>query len=386
MRGVCGLEVCSVQIVACHSSRVRHTDRIFTMELESLRKEIDRIDREIIDRLNARVRLASDIGRIKIEQGLEVYVPSREEEIFGRLTANNPGPLTEKAVRSIYREIISAAIALQKPLTIAYLGPEATYTHQAAQKNFGSSNHYVPMSSVPDVFTCVKRGDADYGVVPIENSTQGTVISSLDMLVEAELSIVAQIYLEISHCLISHSPLEKITSVHSKDNALGQCRQWLARMLPGVELVEAASTAAAVQFAAKHRDAAAIASRIAADMYGVPIVSDNIHDQLDNTTRFLVIGKHPTPRLGNNRDKTSMVFSLHDEPGALLKALLSFSSRGINLCKIESRPSRRRAWDYFFYVDIVGHREDPHVADAIAELERMCPYFKWLGSYPNTPL
>jgi chorismate mutase / prephenate dehydratase len=354
------------------------------MDLEALRREIDRVDKEIITRLNQRVQLASQVGHIKLEQGLDIYVPSREEEVFGKLTAHSEGPLSGRAIRSIYREIISAAIALEKPLRVAYLGPEATYTHQAALKNFGSSISYAALNSVPDVFVAVKRGDADYGVVPIENSTQGTVISSLDMLVETELTIVAQIYLEIAHCLISQSPLEQIRSVHSKDNALGQCRQWLARMLPGVELVEAASTAAAVRLAAETPGVAAIASQVAAHLYNVPIVCENVMDKQDNVTRFLVIGKQPTPPLGQGRDKTSIVFSLHDEPGALLKALLAFSSRGINLCKIESRPSRRRAWDYYFYVDIIGHRQDPVVADSLRELEKMCPIFKWLGSYPNS--
>lgn len=356
------------------------------MDLEKLRKEIDAIDQELLERLNKRVQLAQQVGHYKLEKGMEVYVPSREEEVFGKLTACNPGPLSEKAIRSIYREIISAAIAREKALQVAYLGPEATYTHQAALKNFGSSIRYTPLHSVPDVFTAVKRGDADYGVVPVENSTQGTVISTLDMLVESELTIVAQIHLEIAHCLISHSPLEKIRSVHSKDNALGQCRQWLARMMPGVELVESASTAASVEYAAKNAEAAAIGSRIAAELYGVPVIEENIMDKTDNVTRFLVIGKSPTPRLGGGRDKTSLVFSLQDEAGSLLKALLSFSTRGINLCKIESRPSRRRAWDYYFYVDIVGHREDDGVKEALGELERLCPVLKWLGSYPNTAL
>jgi chorismate mutase/prephenate dehydratase len=356
------------------------------MDLDSIRKEIDAIDQELLERLNRRVELAQKVGHIKLEKGMEIYVPSREEEVFGRLTASNQGPLTETAVRSIYREIISAAIALEKPIRVSYLGPEATYTHQAALKNFGSSIHYMSMGSVPDVFTAVKRGETDYGVVPVENSTQGTVISTLDMLVEAELTIVAQIHLQIAHCLISQSPLEKIEQVLSKDNALGQCRQWLARMLPSVELVEAASTAAAVEAAAQRPEVAAIASSIAAELYKVPIIEENIMDRTDNVTRFLVIGKRPKPRIGECEYKTSLVFSLHDEPGSLLKALLSFSTRGINLNKIESRPSRRRAWDYYFYVDIVGHLEDAPVKDALKELERLCPILKWLGSYPNTHL
>ncbi len=354
------------------------------MDLDALRKQIDKIDQELLERLNERVKLAQQVGHYKLERGMEVYVPSREEEVFGKLSASNSGPLPDKAVRHIYREIISAAIALEKPVKVAYLGPEATYTHQAALKNFGSSIPYMPMNSVPDVFTAVRRGDADYGVVPVENSTQGTVISTLDMLVESELTIVAQIYMFIAHCLISHSPLDKIESVHSKDNALGQCRQWLARMLPNVELVESASTAASVKYCKKNPTAAAIASSVAAELYGVPIVEENIMDKTDNVTRFLVIGKSPTPLLGEGRDKTSIVFLLHDEPGSLLKALELFSGRGISLKKIESRPSRRRPWDYYFYVDILGHRDEPDVKAALEDLERMCPIMKWLGSYPNT--
>ena len=192
------------------------------MDLDALRKEIDAIDQELLERLNRSVQLAQKVGHYKLERGMEVYVPSREEEVFGKLTASNKGPLPDKAVRHIYREIISAAIALEKPLKVAYLGPEATYTHQAALKNFGSSINYQSMPTVPDVFTSVRRGDADYGVVPVENSTQGTVISTLDMLVESELTIVAQIYVRIAHCLNSQSPLDTIKSVHSKDNSLGQ--------------------------------------------------------------------------------------------------------------------------------------------------------------------
>lgn len=354
------------------------------MDLDALRKEIDRIDQDLLALLNRRVQLAQQVGHYKMERGMEVYVPSREEEVFGKLTASNAGPLPEKAVRAIYREIISAAISLEKPLQVAYLGPEATYTHQAALKNFGSSIRYLSMHSVPDVFTAVRRGDADYGVVPVENSTQGTVISTLDMLVESELTIVAQIYMHIAHCLISHSPLEKIRSVHSKDNALGQCREWLGRMLPGVELVDSPSTAASVEYAAGHPEAAAIGSSIAAELYGVPVVAEDVMDKPDNVTRFLVIGKSPTPMLGGGRDKSSIVFSLHDEAGSLLKALQCFSARGINLTKIESRPSRRRVWDYYFYVDFIGHQDEPQVREALDELARMCPILRCLGSYPDT--
>lgn len=355
------------------------------MDLESLRDQIDQIDKEIIARLNERVRLAQQVGHLKLKEGKAIYVPSREEEVFRKLAASNEGPLTDKAIRAIYREVISAAIASEKPLSVAYLGPEGTYTHQAAMKNFGSSIAYAPLKSIPDVFDSVQRGDADYGVVPIENSTQGTVIAALDMLAETDLTIVAQVQLDISHCLISQAKsLNDIKTVHSKDNALGQCRQWLARMLPGVDLVEATSTAAAVRHAKEHPDAAAIASSIAAQLYQVPVLHENVVDKQNNITRFLVIGKHPTPAFGNKQDKTSLVFSIRDETGALMKAIGPFSSRNINLCKIESRPSRRKVWDYYFYVDIIGHQDEPDVREALNELRNACPFFKLLGSYPNT--
>lgn len=354
------------------------------MDIQSLRSDIDKIDRQTIELLNARVRLAAEIGRLKEASGAEIYVPSREEEVLQKLARLNNGPLDERAIRAIWRQIISAALALERRLSIAYLGPEATYTHQAALKNFGSCAEYVPCGAVPDVFVAVRRGDTDYGVVPVENSTQGTVFTTLDMLVEENLQIVAQIYLEIAHCLISRSPLDHIREVHSKDNAIGQCRQWLARMLPNVELIETGSTAQAVQYARDHPEAAAIASSVAAELYGVPIVKDNVNDKSDNITRFLVIGRKSPSPLGNGQDRTSIVFTLHSEPGTLLRALTYFAGRNINLVKIESRPSRQKLWDYLFYVDLVGHFEDENIRAAFEDLRRSCPMVKWLGSYPDT--
>lgn len=353
------------------------------MDLESLRKKIDAVDLEIIERLNARVRLSDEVGQAKQKQGAHVYVPSREEAIFERLIAANPGPLTPVALKAIYREIISASVALQKDLGVAYLGPEATFTHQAAIKNFGSSLRFQPCATIPDVFTAVERGEADHGVVPIENSTEGAVFHSLDMLVETELKIVAQVFLPIEHCLISNEPLEKIRVIYSRDQALGQCRDWLRRNVPGVQVQSVDSTSAAVVRAKETPGAAAIASRLASEMHGVPIVTAGIQDKADNVTRFLVLGKNVSPPLGQGRDKTSLVFSLHDRPGALLRALEPFSSRGVNLSKIESRPSRQKAWHYYFFIDCLGHWEDAVVKEAVAALGKECPFVKWLGSYPN---
>ncbi len=353
------------------------------MDLEALRKKIDAVDLEIIERLNARVRLADEVGQAKLKQGAQTYVPSREEKVFERLLAANPGPLTPAALKSIYREIISASIALQKELRVAYLGPEAAYTHQAALKNFGSSLKFQPCATIPDVFAAVERGEADHGVVPVENSTEGAVFHSLDMLTETELKIVAQVYLPIEHCLISREPMEKIRLVYSRDQGLGQCRDWLRRNLPKAQVEAVESTSAAVLRAKDAPGAAAIASRLAAELYGVPVVASGIQDMADNVTRFFVLGRHVSPPLSQGRDKTSLVFSLHDKPGALLQALEPFSSRGVNLSKIESRPSRQKAWHYYFFIDCIGHWEDAAIQEAVTALKRDCPFVKWLGSYPN---
>jgi len=353
------------------------------MDLDNLRKQIDAVDLEIIERLNARVRLSSEVGKAKQKQGAHTYVPSREEIVFERLIAANPGPLTPTALKAIYREIISASIALQKDLSIAYLGPEGTFTHQAALKNFGSSLKFSASATIPDVFTAVERGEADHGVVPIENSTEGAVFHSLDMLVETELKIVAQVFLPIEHCLISREPLEKIKIIYSRDQALGQCRDWIRRSLPSAQTEAMDSTSAAVLRARETPGAAAIASRLAADMHGVPVVMAGIQDKADNVTRFLVLGKNVSPPLGQGRDKTSLVFSLNDQPGALMRALEPFSARGVNLSKIESRPSRQKAWHYYFFIDCLGHWEDAVIQEAVTDLRRECPFVKWLGSYPN---
>lgn len=355
-------------------------------DLKQLRDQIDGIDRDIVERLNERVRLACEIGKIKLSQGKEIYVPSREEEVFDKLTASSKGPLPDKALRKIYREVISAAIALEKPMSVAYLGPEGTYTHQAAMKHFGSSITFTKCRSVPDVFVAVKRGDCDYGIVPVENSTQGTVLGTLDMLAEEDLLIVAQVFLEINNYLISKSPLTEIKKVYSKDNALGQCRQWLTRMLPDAEQIACDSTAGAVVYAKENPGVAAIGSKIAAELYGVPIIAENIADVGDNVTRFVVIGKHSSPPLGNGRDRTSIIVTIRDKPGQLMNVLSCFSKRGINVCKIESRPTRKRMWDYYFYMDFIGHCDEESVKAAMAELETFCPMVRWLGSYPDSSL
>lgn len=353
------------------------------MSLENLRQNIDRIDHEIVEKLNERVRLACEIGKIKHASGDEIYDPAREVRVLKKIEELNQGPLDATSIHFIYREILSAAKALQKRITVAYLGPEATFTHQAAIRNFGSSLDYRPLNTIMDVIIEVERGDADYGVFPIENSTGGSVNNSQEILAETELKIIAQVYLRVEHCLISATSMEQITEVYSKDQAFNQCRDWLRRNLPQAALVEVSSTSKGVQLARDKKGAAAIAGVIASEIYQVPVLKENIQDRMDNMTRFLVVGRQSSPPLGHGMDKTSMVFSIKDEVGGLQKALEAFSSRNLNLVKIESRPSRRKAWDYYFYVDFIGHRDDPPVRAAIADLESHCPFVKWLGSYPN---
>jgi chorismate mutase/prephenate dehydratase len=346
-------------------------------------KLVDDIDRKIVDLLNDRVKHASEIGRIKHAQGADYYDPTREAIVMAKIAALNEGPSTDATLRAVYREVISSSISLEKKLVITYLGPEATYTHQAAIQNFGVSLSYEAMKTIPDVFSAVEKGSADYGVIPIENSTEGAVFHSMDMLVESPLHICSQVYLPIEHCLVSRLPLHAITEIRSKDQALGQCREWLQAHLPGVPTMDVVSTAEAVRMAAELDGVAAVASVLSAQHYDVPVQVRGIQDRDDNVTRFLVIGKTRAKPLGEGRDKTSLVISLKDEPGALEKTLRPFGSRGINLSKIESRPSRKKAWDYLFFIDFIGHHEDAIVQEALEELGEHCVFVKWLGSYPN---
>jgi chorismate mutase/prephenate dehydratase len=356
------------------------------MDLKPIRDQIDQLDRKLVEVLNERLKLAAEIGKVKRSQGGQIYVAEREEAVLRKVTEQNQGPIKHEALKAIYREIMSAAIALEKPLQIAYLGPEATNTHAAALKKFGASVDYQAIATVSDIFTAVEKGEADHGVIPIENSTEGSVREALDSFVESDLKIVAQIYLEISHALISNSRLEEIERVYSKDQALAQCRHWLQRHLPHAQLIDATSTSRAVQLAKEEPGVAAIAGELAAEHYGVPVLERNIQDKADNTTRFFVIGRKPSGVVGNGKDVTSLLVSLGDEAashsGALLKMLMPLAERGINLSKIESRPSKRRPWDYYFFLDVTGHYEDSRMKDALAELKKFCPLVKWLGSYP----
>ncbi|MCX8042701.1 MAG: prephenate dehydratase [Desulfobacterota bacterium] len=350
--------------------------------LQQLRDQIDKIDDQLLELLNKRAELVLEIGKIKKLDQRRFHVLEREEAIYQRLVNANPGPFPSAAIRPIFREIISASLSLEKTLTIACLGPEATFCHIAAIQQFGEAASYIHTRSIPDIFDEVERGRADYGVVPIENSTEGVVNLTLDMFIESPLHICAEVLLEISQCLLSHAPsLEDITVVYSHPQALAQCYNWLAKNLPHAEIKETFSTAMAAKMAQEQPHVAAIASEFAAKTYGVPVCRLRIEDNPHNFTRFWVIGSTSPGRTGC--DKTSLMLSIKDGVGALYNILAPFADNGINLTKIESRPFRKKPWEYIFFIDLEGHQEDQPVSRAIDRVTAMSQFIKVLGSYPK---
>jgi chorismate mutase/prephenate dehydratase len=351
------------------------------VNLPGHRKAIDRLDTQIVRLLNERTRHVLAIGEIKLKAGEEIYAPHRERAVLQRVSRLNPGPMTADQLRDIYREIMSSALALEKTLTIAYLGPEATFTHQAAIRRFGSSLRYAPQKTIADVFTEVGKNRADYGVVPVENTTEGVVTHTLDMFVDSDLKIVAQIVLPVQQCLLSRWRRSQIRKLFTHPQSLAQCRGWIQNNLPRVEIIETSSNARSAEFASKQKHTAAIAGALAAEKYGVPILEQDIQDNAANATRFLVLGRQCSPPSGN--DRTSLMVSITDKVGALHSALAAFRRYGINMTKIESRPSKRKAWEYFFFIDCDGHMKERKVAKAIRLLGTHCNFVKILGSYPN---
>ena len=351
------------------------------MNLDHLRDQIDSLDEEIVRLLNERIRVVQAIGEAKKESGAEIYVPSRERAVFEKIKRLNEGPLPEESAHAIYREIMSAALALETEMKIAYLGPEATFTHQAARSKFGASVEYIPAATISEVFDRVQNRTADYGVVPIENSTEGAVTHTFDQFATTSLKICAEIYLPISLTLLSKVEREQVRVIYSKQEVFGQCRTWLQTHLPEVELSPVESTTKAVQLAMETEGSAAIASAMASDMYGIEVLANGIQDMQGNTTRFLVIGQNFSASTGD--DKTSVVFGVKHAVGALHEALSVFKADEINLSKIESRPSRNKAWEYYFFVDVDGHAEDQPVAKALEDLQGHCTLMTVLGSYPK---
>ena len=352
------------------------------MSLDELRHRIDQIDDEILALLESRADMARDVAREKRASGAATYDPERERAVLARLEARSAGRFPREAIRAVFREVMSACLAVQEPVKVAFLGPAGTFTHAAARELFGLAARYTEATTIDNVFDAVRRGDAAYGVVPIENSTEGSVTPAIDALIEGGVLIRRELVLEIGQCLMSTAAgLTQVERVYSHPQALAQCRVWLARNVAGAQLVQTPSTAAAAREALADAAGAAIGSRLAAELYGVPVLRDNVQDLAENATRFVMVATEDAPRTG--RDKTSVAFAVHDEQGALLRVLEVFRDHGINLSRIESRPSKQRAWDYVFLADVEGHREDENVAAALAELTAKCPMLRNLGSYPR---
>ncbi|MDI6703175.1 MAG: prephenate dehydratase [bacterium] len=351
------------------------------MGLKELRDEIDRIDEEILSLLNKRVEVVLKIKEAKRKKGLATYNPPREKEVYKRLLEKARGPFPHSGIIPVYREIMSACLFAEAPLKVAYLGPEATFTHLAAKERFGSQPEFVPKRSIQDVFIEVEKGRANYGVVPVESSTEGAVTHTLDMFIDSDLKIYSEILLEVSHSLLSNTELSKITEIYSHPHAFSQTKGWLESNLKGVPCIEVSSTSEGAKMAAKKKNGAAIASTLAAEIYGLKIIAKGIEDNPKNITRFLVIGKDISEKTSN--DKTSILFSVKDRVGALYSMLEPFARHGVNLTKIESRPSKRQPFEYVFFLDLQGHIKDKNVKEALKDLEERCLFLKVLGSYPK---
>lgn len=349
--------------------------------INRLRHQIDQIDDDLLRLLARRAEAARAIGRAKAARGRSVYVPAREKKILDRLNRKR-GVLPAPVVRAVFREVISACRALERGIRVAYLGPEATYSHMAAREQFGAAATFVPAESIPQVFEEVEREEAEFAVVPIENSTDGVVTHTLDRFLESPLRIAAEICLDVNHCLLSkRGQPQRVRRIFSHPQGLAQCRRWIASHYPRASLHETASTAGAAREAARHGDAAAIASALAADVYGLAILAENIQDLSFNATRFVVIGPDDSAEPSGD-DKTSVVFSIRDEVGILHHMLEPFAENRINLTRIESRPLKGKPWEYVFFIDFLGHRKERRVARALARLGGLSRMLKVLGSYP----
>ena len=352
-------------------------------KLEILRQKMKENDKEIVRLLNERAQVSVQIGRVKGEGGMQVYDPSQEAKVNEYLQELNYGPLPQKALTTTFREIISASRALQRPMTIAFLGPEATFSNLAARMHFGESSRFFPQTGISRVFDEVEKGSIDWGVVPVENSLEGSVNVTLDRLITTQLKIRAEIYLRISQCLISSAKnMKDIKRIYSIPIVLAQCQVWLKTNMPNCVLGETQSTAAAVQMVKGKKNEAAIGSSLAGKIYGLNLLAEGIEDNSSNMTRFLVIGSGESDATGN--DKTSLIFATPHSPGSLHSALASFARRKINLAKIESHPVKDKLWEYSFFVDMIGHVTDRHVKSCLQELKKKTTFLKILGSYPKS--
>ncbi len=350
-------------------------------KLQALRVRINELDEKLVTLLNERAKVVVDVGKAKLIDGTSIYAPDREQAVLQRVIELNDGPLPNKTLQAIHRELMSGSLALEKPLRIGYLGPEGSFSHLAAQRKFGASVEYHPVADIRAVFEEVTRGHCDLGLVPIENSVGGGVIDTLDAFIEAQVYICAEVIVEIRHNLLAKCSVDELRVVASKPEVFAQCRKWLSTMLNEVQLVPVASSAKAAEMAAGEHGLGAIGSTLAAELYGLQVLFANIEDNPNNQTRFFAISRQPAKRTGN--DKTALVFTTAHKSGALVEVLNILARNGINLTNIDTRPSQRRNWEYYFFVDAVGHCEDENFKKAMEECRGHCGDLHVLGSFPK---
>ncbi len=351
-------------------------------KLAELRKQIEEIDKDLVEKLDKRTELAKEIGKVKSKESLPVYDTSQETEVVNR-AKDFAKKMPKTEVESVFREIMSASRSAQQKMKIAYLGPKTTFTHMAAIKEFGKSSEYIAQDSTEDIFASVEKGNSDFGVVPVENSTEGTVNNTLDMFTSSDLNIIGEISLPIMHNLIGKGKLSDIKKVYSHPQAFAQCRKWIAKNLPKTELIETSSTTKGAESANIYHSSAAIASKLASEEFGLSVLAENIGDNAKNITRFLIIGKSNSHMKATGKDKTSIMFSVKHEPGSLFNALKPLHDNDVNMTKIESRPTRMKTWEYVFFVDVQGFKDDKKIMKVLEEMGKYCGFIKVLGSYPE---
>ncbi|MHC4722025.1 MAG: prephenate dehydratase [Planctomycetota bacterium] len=351
------------------------------MSLEKFRKRIDEVDQQLVKLLNERAQVVIEIGKLKSKTGGQIYAPDREKKVFERLIKANQGPLPDKCLVAIWRELMSGSFALERSLRIGYLGPGGSFSHTAAMLKFGQSVEDEPLVDIISIFEEVSKGHCDLGLAPIENTTGGGVIETLDALIDSDVKICSEVLLAIHHSLLAKCPLSQVKKIYSRPEIFAQCRKWLSATFKDAQTIPVASSAKAAQMAAEETGAAAISSAVAAELYGLRVICENIEDIANNITRFLVISREDAKPTGE--DKTAVLFSTAHKAGALVDVLEVFKKHDINLTNIESRPSKKRQWEYYFFVDFIGHRTDERVQKGLEEARKHCLQLSVLGSFPR---
>ncbi len=351
------------------------------MSLDDLRNRIDEIDAQLVKLLNERAQVVVEVGKLKSRTDGPIYAPDREKQVLAKIRKANEGPLPDRTLVAIWRELMSGSFVLEKPLRIAYLGPAGSFSHTAAMLKFGQSVEYEPLADIRSIFDEISKGHCDLGLVPIENSTGGGVIETLDALIDTDVKVCAEVLMAIHHNLLANCPLQEVEKIYSKPEVFAQCRNWLTATFKEAKTIPAASTARAAQMASEEAHAAAIGSKVAAELYGLKMICENIEDIANNITRFLVVSREDARPTGE--DKTAILFSTAHKAGALADVLEVFKKYNINLTNIESRPSKKRGWEYYFFVDFLGHHTEERVQIGMEESRQHCLQLSILGSFPR---